>query len=459
MSTVQLLMEETPRPRGAAASAPTRLSTADFYLPATSVQLQTGQQRDQRDGEYSGMAGPRSALVSGHQPTWTASLRGYLNVLVPFLLSCGHQVRSGFPKAGNGTNAVVTVSKTGTVSGGTYTITIGGAQSGPIPVGATAGEVQAWLHRLATVLPGDVTVSGGPITTTSVVLTFGGRYAAMAGPVTSVDDADVLGGGTLASATTTTGATGSNVDSLGRGATAGAYIWELEPRNGVDGARTAHTPASFQLTADYGDPWLQAQGCGTSQVQMGNDGAFTASGPALYAERTLSDPSLVATYDAPTIHPIMFRDLVLSGWGGASVCDIRSFSWQVEATQVVEDSACTQGGWPDRLYFDGLHTMLNGSVDTSVFSAETWDHMMAADTFAMNAEYVTQSEVGSSGSPYRMGLVMPAVQIGEGGGPEALEAKRRHGGTWPWTATLDATAGYSHRIVIVNAVSAIETYA
>ena len=458
MSSARLRVEETPRYRGAPSTTPTRLSTDTFWLPATSVQVQPGQQRDNRDGEYSGMVGPRSGLINGHQPTWSAGIRGYLNIILPFLISCGHQVVSGYPKAGNGTNAVLTISKTGTVSGGTFTITVDSNESGAIPVTATAAEIQAWLNRLPNVLPGDIVVTGGPATTTDIVLTFEGRMAAQAAPTTTVDDASVTGGGTLAIATTTSGAVGSNTDSLGNGATSGAYIWELEPRNGAAGERSANTPLSFQLDADYGDPWLFAQGCGASQVQMGTDGAFTMSGPALYAERYLADPSMSPSYDAPTVHPIMFRDLEIDAWGGAAVCDIRSFSWGVDASQVAEDSACTQGGWPDRLYFDGNHTVLSGTVDTSVFNKLTWDHMMAADTFAMTASYLTQSEIGSTGVPYTMRVRMPAVQLGEGGGPEALEAKRRHGGSWPWTATLDASAGYSHRIIIVNAVSAVETY-
>lgn len=71
-----------------------------------------------------------------------------------------------------GTSEVQTVTITGTPTGGTFTLTYGGATSAPIAFNATAAQVQAALLALPTLEAGDITVTGGPGPGTPYVVTF-----------------------------------------------------------------------------------------------------------------------------------------------------------------------------------------------------------------------------------------------------------------------------------------------
>jgi hypothetical protein len=76
------------------------------------------------------------------------------------------------PYQGGGTNEVQTLTKVGTISGGTFTITFNGQTTAPIQWNATAADVQAALIALSNVGVGEVAVTGGPINTAPFVITF-----------------------------------------------------------------------------------------------------------------------------------------------------------------------------------------------------------------------------------------------------------------------------------------------
>ena len=61
---------------------------------------------------------------------------------------------------------------TGTPTGGTFTLTVDGSTTAPIAFNATATAVQSALTALATVRPGEVVATGGPLPGTGVLLTF-----------------------------------------------------------------------------------------------------------------------------------------------------------------------------------------------------------------------------------------------------------------------------------------------
>lgn len=73
-----------------------------------------------------------------------------------------------------GTQEINTLSETGTISGGTYTITLDAQTTAAIPYNATAAQIQAALEALSNIAPGDVIVTGGPVHTAAVVITFTG---------------------------------------------------------------------------------------------------------------------------------------------------------------------------------------------------------------------------------------------------------------------------------------------
>lgn len=103
-------------------------------------------------------------------------------------------------------NELQTLAKTGTVSGGTYTLSWNGDTTTALPVAATAADVKAALVAMSPELDADdLTVTGGPVSSTPVAITFKGDYAAQDVPAITVDGALATGGGTLAVTETTKG--------------------------------------------------------------------------------------------------------------------------------------------------------------------------------------------------------------------------------------------------------------
>ncbi len=106
-------------------------------------------------------------------------------------------------------NEVQSVVATGGASG-SFTLTFDGQTTAAIAYNATATDVQNALLALAVFNPGDITAAGGPLPTTPVTLTFGGRYAGTnvaqlvvvdsitgGDAVVTTSTAGVAGGGTL----------------------------------------------------------------------------------------------------------------------------------------------------------------------------------------------------------------------------------------------------------------------
>ena len=92
------------------------------------------------------------------------------------------------------TSEVQTVAITGSPTAGSFTLTFAGQTTAPIAWNATAAAVQAALEGLSNINPGDVTVTGGPLPGTAVVVTFKGRY--LGTDVATMTDTSSLTGGT-----------------------------------------------------------------------------------------------------------------------------------------------------------------------------------------------------------------------------------------------------------------------
>lgn len=110
-----------------------------------------------------------------------------------------------------GTDEVQTVSITGTPTGGTFTLTFGGATTAPIVYNATAAAVDSALEALGSIGTGGVTVTGGPGPATAWTVTFTGVLASSnVAPITG--SATGLTGGTTPTVTVTTTTPGVPVD-------------------------------------------------------------------------------------------------------------------------------------------------------------------------------------------------------------------------------------------------------
>lgn len=105
-------------------------------------------------------------------------------------------------------NEIQTLTATGTVSGGTYTITFEGQTTTALAFDATVAQVQAALNALSNVDSGDIVVAGGAFPATPLTFTFGGQYAARNASAMSVTDSTTGAGHTLTFTTPTPGLSG-----------------------------------------------------------------------------------------------------------------------------------------------------------------------------------------------------------------------------------------------------------
>lgn len=127
--------------------------------------------------------------------------------------------------------AVYTMAMTGAPVGGTFTLTYGGDTTAAIDYDATAAEIQTALWALASVQPGNIFASGGPLNSASVLLQFSGALANMAIAGFTVDDTGLTGGTTPEITLTET--------------QAGVAINEVEARPVVPGAVNVYVDSTF----------------------------------------------------------------------------------------------------------------------------------------------------------------------------------------------------------------------
>lgn len=103
-------------------------------------------------------------------------------------------------------NELVTITPSGTWSGGTFTLSFGGQTTTAIAYNAPAATIQTAFLLLSTVGSGNAVVAGGPLSTGAITITFAGTLANTNVGAVTISTASVTGGGTAAVAVTTQGA-------------------------------------------------------------------------------------------------------------------------------------------------------------------------------------------------------------------------------------------------------------
>lgn len=105
-----------------------------------------------------------------------------------------------------------TITKSGTVTAGNFTITYSAQTTSAIDFDATAAEIQTALEALSNLAPGDVVVSGGPISVAPVTIIFQGTLKGTDVTTITVDSTGLTGGGTYVVATAIAG--GADITSI-----------------------------------------------------------------------------------------------------------------------------------------------------------------------------------------------------------------------------------------------------
>lgn len=104
----------------------------------------------------------------------------------------------------NGVDEVITLTTTGTVTGGTFTLTYGGQTTEAIAYNATASAVQTALAAISTIGSGNVTCAGGPLPSTGVTIQFTGTLSGTDAGAMSANSASLTGTTPVAVPTVTT---------------------------------------------------------------------------------------------------------------------------------------------------------------------------------------------------------------------------------------------------------------
>jgi len=92
-----------------------------------------------------------------------------------------------------GTAEVQTLTASGTVSGGTYTLSFMGETTSSLAYNANNATILSALNALPNVASGDITLGGGSLPGTPVTFTFGGQYASADVPLIVVNGASLTG--------------------------------------------------------------------------------------------------------------------------------------------------------------------------------------------------------------------------------------------------------------------------
>jgi hypothetical protein len=439
--------EETPRYEGAPTTAPYRIATERFWFPIDSGLISANPQHLDRANELRGLLAPPAPLIDGYEPGGNLSQRFYPNNLVVLLAMAGLVPTI---TEGDATNEVQTLTGTGVAAGDTWTIELpvglGGETTVNLAGSATAATIKAALEDLDGVRPGDVVVTGGPVSTAPVVITFQGRLAGQTIGVVTADSS----AGSIAVVQTTPGSAGTVQDPDGNGVPAGAYLVEFAKATGA-------VAPSAQIIAAYGPQgvYLKGQGFGVSTLTMNAAGDVTADLMGLVVKR-IADPGLTPDHDAPSVLPLRRGDLTIN-WltGGARIQD---FSLSL-ANSIERGEDLSIGGYfPKHLEFTGEPQRLTGSITKGQIDADDYDALLAATTFSATASWQSPATVGASGKSYGVWVEMPAC-VHTGGDPDALANARRFGATFDFGAYLDESTDRDFVISVVCGVESVATFA
>jgi hypothetical protein len=459
-SYLTLRAEETPRYEDAPTSAPYRLSSIRHYFPIISGRVAAEPQMRNRNDELRGNLSPTAQIVESYAPAGSITVGAYMSAAIPLLNLSGLVLT---PTQGNGANEVQQISASGTVTGGTYNLTIPGITSTPglaitgIAYNATAAKVRQLvderIRRGGTGFQiGDIVIGGGPLPTTPMTITYQGTLAA-----TNVDPAVVNDTGLTGTSpaytlsTTTAGSPGTVLLPDGRGLPPSAYRWTSAKRTGAT-AKSAEILAAYEEHGAY----ELGQGFGVSQLSLDTGGNFAATMLGLVA-RGADDPGLTPSYDSPAVHPLLSRDLIVTWRDGAG--NISEFSWQISNPITASRHYGIRSAYPGKLRYDEGFVEMSGSVGMDEFDPDDRDSLLEAGVFAAEAHWRTRSKIGSTGALYEMFVQLPSCQLVGGQGAQELGARRRHSAEYEWMAAYDVTAGYDFRITLTSGLSAWESFA
>lgn len=252
---------------------------------------------------------------------------------------------------------------------------------------------------------------------------------------------------------TTTVGDDEALDPDGNRVPVGAFMHVWEAPFGPAG----EAPLTTALLAAYADmnTFVRLTGCAAEELELtSEEGGVKArtGGPALFAA-PVDDPALTATPETLAIRPFMRRGLRVETWQG-NVFDLDQFNVTITNPVTAERSLGVASGYPSIIEKGDDPITVTIEAPKRKIRRVDLEALQAATRFAVKATWVSQSTVAATSYPYCLWLEGDGAQY-TGGGPEALENRRRIGANYTALLTSDG-AGASARFTLVNATSSYD---
>src|SRR5215212_1225536 len=257
-----------------------------------------------------------------------------------------------------------------------------------------------------------------------------------------------------------TSAVGDNdrvVDPDGNRVPVGAFMHTWTAPYGPAG----DSPITTAMTLAYADErtFIALAGCASEELTLSSGEAggvqVETRGRALFWD-TIADPSITPTPESLAIRPFMRRGLRVETWQG-NVLDLQEFGVTIANPIAFDRALGVASAFPSIVEKDeGPITVTVEAPKRKLRSADL-DALMAADRFAVKALWESQNRIGATSYFYRLWLEGDGAQY-TGGGPQALENRRRIGATYQAKLTSDG-AGASSKFTLVNATREYFTFA
>jgi hypothetical protein len=216
---------------------------------------------------------------------------------------------------------------------------------------------------------------------------------------------------------------------------------------------TGSTPKTSDVRIAYKDQsfFQQLKGAAIQQMQVTSPAEggsrVQVSGPALYLAR-ISDPTLTPAYEALTILPFLRSHMNITWLSGSAA--IEDFNLNIANPVSVTHTPGGGSKYPDLIEKDEGPVTFTGSIPKRSINATDYDALINATGFAATVKFISTSIIASS-YPYKLFFVFSNCQY-SGGGPNALENKRRIGASFDWRASSTGSSGHA-TISLINATT------
>jgi hypothetical protein len=219
------------------------------------------------------------------------------------------------------------------------------------------------------------------------------------------------------------------------------------------------TPVTTDMILAYVDEgsFVHLSGCAVEEFTLNTDDAGgvkqSKKGKALFYE-PVADPEITPTPESLAIRPFQRRGLKVSDWQG-TIQDLEQFNLTVTNPLDWRRSMGVASAFPDVVEKGEGPIMCVIDAPKGHFRSADLEALMAADRFAVKALWQSLSKIGATAYYYRFWVQGDGAQY-TGGGPQALENKRRIGADFQAKLTSDG-AGASATFTLVNATASYAT--